>query len=147
MASGTGFDTRFSLPAVDDPPLTEAGIILMGLDPDRLLAGLGLATADDDPGQVALAVDRCRHGVGAHPPMDALVAAGGRRWRQATAALDAAGLLPSRSASLRQAWEHTLRLLAAVDLGGAGPATYAYLAACWLRRDAVDSLVAGRPTN
>jgi hypothetical protein len=146
--SADGFDPRFSLPAIDDPPLTEVGVVLLGLDAQRLLAGLGLATPTDDPAQVALAVDRVRHGA-APPPVsvDSLVAAGAARWREVCRLLDAAGWRPASSGSLRQAWTRTLELLAGVDLGPSGPAQLAYLTACWLRRAAVDSCAAGRPTG
>ncbi|WP_255482083.1 DUF6187 family protein, partial [Amycolatopsis sp. SID8362] len=33
-------DTRFALPEVDAPAATEVGVILLGLEADRLLAGL-----------------------------------------------------------------------------------------------------------
>jgi hypothetical protein len=153
MADADGFDPRFSLPAIDDAPLTEAGVILLGLDAERLLAGLGLATPADDPGQVALAVDRAGHGAAAHlpaaphPAFEALLVAGAQRWRAACRALDAAGWQPSRSGSLRQSWAHTLRLVDGVDVGPTGPALRAYLAACWLRRAAVDSCAASRPAT
>src|SRR5262249_11046326 len=42
-------DGVFSFPAVDDAPTTEVGVILMGLDAERLLAGLGTAALGDDP--------------------------------------------------------------------------------------------------
>jgi hypothetical protein len=141
MASANDFDGRFSLPAVDDPPLTEIGVILMGLDPERLLAGLGLATLADAPAQVALAVDQARHDA-LHLTMDALVDAGIRVWRSARTALAEAGQDVSVSASLRQDWARTLRTVAGVELGTAagqfGPAGRAYLTACWLRRAEID---------
>ncbi|AXB47427.1 DUF6187 family protein [Amycolatopsis albispora] len=131
-------DTRFTLPAVDGPASTETGVILMGLDARRLLAGLGLASLFDDPGQVTLAVDHARHDAPLQFSLDALVAAGATRWLAARDALAAAGGPPADFASLRLAWEQTLRLLAGCDLGDAGPATVAYLAACWLRREEID---------
>jgi Family of unknown function (DUF6187) len=147
MASPDGFDTRFSLPAVDDPPLTEIGVMLLGLDAERLLAGLGLATPTDDPAQVALAVDRVRHDAEPGVWLDDLVAAGSERWRAARRQLDATGWRPSTSGSLRQAWAHTLQLLGGVELGVTGPAILAYLAACWLRRAAVDGRATDPPTS
>jgi hypothetical protein len=130
---------------VDDAPLTETGVILMSLDTDRLLAGLGAAGPDDDPAQVALAVDRARHGATRGVPLEALVAQGVERWRRARAALDATGWVPPRSASPRHSWTQTLSLLdsvAGLPAGsdpGAGPAARAYLATCWIRRAAVDA--------
>jgi hypothetical protein len=140
------FDTQFSLPAIDDSPMTETGVILMGLDAERLLTGLGMAAPADDPAQLALAVDQVRHGATEHESVDALLAAGVLRWRAACRTLDAAGWRPSRSGSLREAWNGTLHALAGADIGAAGPAARAYLAACWLRREAVDRCAAERPT-
>ncbi|HYN97128.1 MAG TPA: DUF6187 family protein [Pilimelia sp.] len=138
-------DTRFSLPAVDDPAGTETGVILLGLDADRLLAGLGMATLADDPALVALAVDHARHDADARLSFAALIEAGARRWRSARPALASAALGTPTPASLRQAWTRTLRTLAGADPEGeAGPATRAYLAACWLRREDVDRCAAAR---
>lgn len=145
------FDTRFSLPAVDDPASTETGVILMGLDAERLLTGLGLAVLADDPAYVALAVDHLRHGVAPHPSMAAVLAEGSRRWQSVRAAMDAAGARTRTSGSPRQAWEHARRAVDAIGtghgprtggLGETGPATRAYLAACWLRRHEVDRCAA-----
>ncbi|HST64624.1 MAG TPA: DUF6187 family protein [Mycobacteriales bacterium] len=128
---------EFLLPGVDDPPLTEVGVILLGFDPGRLLAGLGLSTLDGagDPGLVALAVDRARHGAG---PVDheTLLAAGGRRWR---AVRDALPDDPVADASPRAGWERTLR---ALEPFAAGPTELAFLAACRMRRRAVDDHLA-----
>jgi hypothetical protein len=152
------FDTRFTLPAVDDTPMTETGVILMGLDAERLLAGLGMATLNDDPALVALAVDQLRHGAAPPPSADDMAAAGCRRWQAARAALQAAGPGASGSASgaawgsasgsasgsARQVWSRALRVVDAADAGDAGPATRAYLAACWLRHHEIDRYVLGR---
>ncbi|MCB5165805.1 DUF6187 family protein [Streptomyces bambusae] len=132
------YDPRFALNPVDEPAFTETGVMLMGLDADRLLAGLGLAALADDPAQVVLAVDRARHGVTAALDFDALVVVGTRRWRDSRPALTAAGSRPPVTAPLRRAWGQTLRMLAHCDIGEAGPATTAHLAACWLRRDEID---------
>jgi hypothetical protein len=46
-------DSRFDLPDLGSSAEEEAGVILLGLDPDRLLAGLGfagLATVCSAPG-------------------------------------------------------------------------------------------------
>jgi hypothetical protein len=121
------------LPGVDDPASTEVGVILLGLDPGRLLAGLGLTvlTGDDDPGLVALAVDRARHGTG---PVSygVLLNAGAERWR---ALRDALPSDPVQDASPRVGWDRTLRELAPY---GTGPGELAFLAACRMRRRAVD---------
>lgn len=128
------YDSRFTLPSIDDAPATEAGVILLGLDAERLLAGVGLARLADEPALVALAVDQARHdaldlGTGA------LVEAGIARWRAVRPLIEAG---PERTAagSLRREWEHTTARVAAT-VTGLGPASVAYLAACWLRRDDV----------
>lgn len=136
-------DTRFALPAVDDPASTEVGVILMGLDAPRLLAGLGIATLADDPTLVTLMVDRVRHDVPGDLDIDGLIATGARRWhtaRRALASVDRSRAAPS--AALRQAWAQASRAVDAADLGRPGPAGRAYLTACWLRRTEVDSWVA-----
>ena len=124
---------EFLLPGVDDPAGTEIGVILLGLDPGRLLAGLGLTvrTGEEDPGLVALAVDRARHGAGP-VPYEVLLEAGARRWR---AVRDAVPADPVPDASPRAGWDRTLRELAPY---GGGPAGLAFLAACRMRRRAVD---------
>jgi hypothetical protein len=135
------FDTRFTLPAVDDSPATETGIILLGLDAERLLAGLGMAALGDDAAQVALAVDHARHGGTVRIAYADLIASGARRWRTARRALAATGAALPASGSPRRMWARALDALTgpgAADLGGAGPATRAYLTACWLRREDVD---------
>lgn len=134
------YDTRFALHSLDDPPSTEVGVILFGLDAPRLLAGLGLAALADDPGGVAMAVDRLRHGRALD--MAAMVAEGARRWREARPALAAADPDPSTSASVRQAWERAHRVLGAAGLDEVGPASRVYLTACWLRRVDIDAAVA-----
>ncbi|HEX3591574.1 MAG TPA: DUF6187 family protein [Pseudonocardiaceae bacterium] len=132
------FDTRFAMPAVDHPALTEIGVILSGLDTDRLLAGLGASRDADDPALVTLLVDRLRHGDTA--AMADVIAAGAGRWLTARAALSTVDPMPSVSASVRQAWQRALGTVLAADLGdGIGRAGHAYLAACWLRRTEVDA--------
>jgi Family of unknown function (DUF6187) len=135
----TSFDTLFNLPAVDDEPITETGVILMGLDAERLVAGLGLATLTDDAALVALTVDHLRHAAPNPFSLDNALIAGSRRWLSTRPALIAADPGPAPSAaSPRQAWSQTQRRLSTADLGDAGPATRAYLTACWIRRHDVD---------
>jgi uncharacterized protein DUF6187 len=133
------FDTLFSLPAVDDPPAIEIGVILMGLDAERLVAGLGLASMADDAALVTLAVDHLRHAA-PHPfSLEGALTAGVRRWLAARPALAVADPGPPPvAASIRQTWTRTVRTLAVAVIGDAGPATRAYLAACWIRRHDVD---------
>jgi hypothetical protein len=130
-------DTRFALPAVDDPGSTEAGVILLGLDPDRLLAGLGVARLADDAAVVTQVVDQARHGAGGFT-MTALVDSGAGHWR---ALRDELGEPPSTSSpgSLRRTWATRLERVAEA-VPGAGAATVAYLTACALRRTEVDQL-------
>jgi hypothetical protein len=129
-------DTRFAMPALDQPPLTEIGVILSGLDIERLLAGLGAAGDVSDPTQVVLLVDRLRHGSG--DGMAAALSAGARRWLAMRPVLAAVDRVPSVSASIRQAWQRALRTVLAADHEPVGPADRACLAACWLRCDEVD---------
>ncbi|MEU3626858.1 hypothetical protein BS329_32700 [Amycolatopsis coloradensis] len=137
------YDSRFTLPSIDDDPSTEAGVILMGLDAERLLAGVGLARIADEPALVALAVDQARHEALALDT-DALIEAGITRWR-AVRPLIAAVPEVTVAGALRKEWEQTTaRVIATVT--GLGPASVACLAACWLRRDDVDRFAEhGRP--
>jgi hypothetical protein len=136
--------TLFSLPGVDDPPLTEIGVILMGLETDRLLTGLGAAAeTDDDPARVTLLVDQLRHG--ARPGLTDALAAGARRWRSARPALAAADPGgPPQTAAIRTLWTKTLGTVTAARVGPPGAAGQAYLAACWLRRTDVDRFLEDR---
>lgn len=138
------FDTLFSLPAVDDPPATEIGVVMLGFDTERLLAGLGFAALTDDPALVALTVDQLRHSA-PHPfSLSGALSAGVARWSAARPSLAAADPGPATvSASLRQSWGQAERMLAtALAEADAGPATRAYLVACWIRRHDVDQLTA-----
>jgi hypothetical protein len=129
----TPFDTRFSLPACDDPPSTEAGVVVLGLSARQLLAGLGLATLADDPGAVAIAIDEISHRGSASLTAGHLVAIGLDRWRSARPALEALGAQDRRAASLRRAWEDAFAALSQSDIGATGPAAAVFLTACWLR--------------
>jgi hypothetical protein len=131
-------DTVFALPGVDDPAGTEVGIILLGLDARRLVAGLGLAGLADDPALVTLAVDQLRHGALLDLGEDSLVESGLARWRRVRPVLGAAGAVVA-SGALRVTWARAEQLVVgAVD--GLGPASVAYLTACWLRRDDIDAI-------
>jgi hypothetical protein len=130
-------DTLFGLPSVDDPASTEVGVILMGLDAERLLAGLGLASLADDPALVTLAVDQARHEALSGLTIGSLAEAGAHRWRSVRDAFAEAVPAGSLSGSLRQEWVQTTKLLTG-PAGETGPATLAYFVACWLRRDEVD---------
>jgi hypothetical protein len=134
------------MPAVDQPALTEVGVILSGLDTDRLLAGLGVAAADNEPTAAVLRVDRLRHDdPGA---MADAVVAGAWLWLAVRDVLAAKDQLPSVSASIRQAWDRSLRTARAAEQDITEPiglAGRAYLAACWLRCSEVDRLARQLP--
>jgi len=146
MSSEPAADTVFSLPAVDDPPSTEAGVILLGLDTGLLLAGLALASLADDPAAVALLVDQARHVGVASFDIDELESVGAARWRAVRGALLAAQSRGSGSgagegagsASPRLAWAQAHAALARCDVGPLGPAAAVYLTACLLRHADVD---------
>ncbi|HEU5475364.1 MAG TPA: DUF6187 family protein [Actinophytocola sp.] len=135
MSDNESFDSRFTLPAVDDPAAVEVGVILLGLDAERLLAGLGVASMADDPTTVALLVDRIRHGVPAGITLAGMVPAGVHRWRSVRAAL--AGTVTG-AAAVRAAWAEAVRTVDAAGRTDLGPASRAYLAACWIRQSEVD---------
>ena len=131
-------DTRFSLPACDDQPSTEIGVVVMGLPARHLLAGLGGSTLADDAVQVTLLVDYLRHGGAYALTFGQLVEAGISRWRVARPQLDNVGLV--RRYPLRQAWNPAY---AAVSRLGYPAATGAvYLTACWLRASEIGGYVA-----
>jgi hypothetical protein len=130
-------DTRFSVPACDDPPSTEIGVIVMGLPAQQLLAGLGMAVLADDPAAVTLLIDQVRHGGAAQITLSHLVVAGLDRWRAVQPAL-AAGPRKNRTASLRQAWAQAYGALGQCEIGAMSPAAAVYLTACWLRASEID---------
>jgi hypothetical protein len=132
------------MPSVDDSPSTEVGVILLGLEAERLLAGLGLASLADDPAAVALSVDHARHGATLRLATDALIDAGCRQWTSARAAVAAVAEGVPGSASPRQAWKLAERALNTMDLLTTGPACRVYLTACWLRRNEIDKWVEER---
>jgi hypothetical protein len=133
-----------ALPTVDDTFSTEVGVILMGLDAERLLAGLYLASLAVDPTIVTLLVDRVRHGAAGPVTLDALAAAGVSKWRAAAAALDASGRPEPGPAPLRQAWSQAFRKLGALGIGQNRSATTVYLTACWLRREDIGKYATAR---
>ena len=136
-------DLRSTLPDVDAPPEVEVGVMLLGMDADRLLTGLGLASIADDAGRVAVTVERLRHGgsAGALSATELLVE-GARRWTEVRPVLAAACPVPSSSASIRRSWEATSRALDVPHLAGTGPATRVHLTTCWLRHVEVDARAA-----
>ena len=132
---------EFLLPDVDAPASVETGVILLGLEADRLLAGLGFATLADDPTLVTMVVDQARHSAIGGLTMPALVDLGADRWRRTRPAFD--GFTPP-SVALRQLWAHAEQAVDKAGIGRLGPASRAYLAACWLRRIEVDRYLEAR---
>lgn len=133
------YDTVFTLPSVDEEPGTELGVLLMGLGPERLLAGLGVA-ADDDPVAATLVVDQLRHGARRDLTFAAAADAGGQRWRSARPRLAASAPVGAyRSAALRRQWAAAEAVVTAAGVA-AGVAERVYLTACWLRREEIDRL-------
>ncbi|WP_043785559.1 DUF6187 family protein [Amycolatopsis rifamycinica] len=137
MSDQEPYDSRFTLPDVDAPPGTEVGVILLGLEPERLLAGLGFARLADDPGLVTQVVDKARHGVFA-ADLAGLTAAGLAQWRTWRPLVDAEPGEPEAGA-LRQEWASSAARIAGA-VPDAGPAARAYLTACWIRRHEIDRL-------
>jgi hypothetical protein len=133
------YDTVFSLPSIDDDPDTELGVLLMGLGPERLLAGLGVAGRTEDPAIATMLVDQLRHGTRPDLVLADAVTAGARRWRALRPALLAADPGPAPSAALRRLWSGAAEVVAwACDVRTLGAAERVYLTACWLRRKEID---------
>lgn len=126
-----GHDTRFSLPACDDPPSTETGVIIMGLPPRELLACLGLTTLAGDAAAVTLLMDHIRHAGAIRLTLGELVEAGLARWRAAEAELSADGVPRPSTAHVRQGWSRVYQAVSRHD-AASGPAAV-FLTACWLR--------------
>jgi hypothetical protein len=139
LAENEDGDTRFSLPACDDQPSTEIGVVVLGLSAEHLLAGLGGAMLADDAAQVTLLIDYLSHGGTHATTLDQLVAAGVSRWLAAQPALANAGPVPRYP--LRQAWAQAYLLVSRLT-GPAAIAATVYLTACWLRESEVGQYVA-----
>ncbi|HWM02866.1 MAG TPA: DUF6187 family protein [Actinophytocola sp.] len=142
------YDPIFSLPSIDDDPDTEIGVLLMGLGPERLLAGLGVADRVDDPASATLLVDQLRHDARPDLTFDDALAAGAVRWRVARVGLVAADPGGTRSAALRRLWDSAVAAVSAAahvvpELRTPGAAERVYLAACWLRREEIDRTAEG----
>ncbi|GAB1511511.1 DUF6187 family protein [Actinophytocola sp. KF-1] len=141
------YDTEFALPAVDEEPGTELGVLLMGLGPERLLAGLGVAVgeAPEDPVTATLVVDQLRHGARPDRTFAAALAAGAARWRAVRPRLaETAPATAYRSAALRRQWTAAADVVTAAAVTD-GAAQRVYLAACWLRRTDIDRLADQNP--
>jgi hypothetical protein len=134
------YDTVFSLPDIDDEPDTELGVVLMGLGPERLLAGLGVASGTGDPATAMLLVDQLRHDARPDRTFAEAVAAGRTRWQAAHPRLSAAasGAGP-RSAALRRLWAAAVDVVIAADVAS-GRADRVFLTACWLRENEIERI-------
>ncbi|MFC5064262.1 DUF6187 family protein [Actinomycetospora atypica] len=129
------------LPALDASADEEIGIVLLGLDAERLLAGLGLSCDDPgrDPALVALAVDRARHGAVDGVTLDDLVRRGTHHWTTWRPVLADAGLARIPVGSVRERWAAVASRTAHLEaLAERDAATRIHLTACWLRRADVD---------
>lgn len=134
------YDTVFSLPAVDEDAETELGVLLMGMTPERLLAGLGVAGDTVDPAAVTIVVDQLRHDARPEWTFAAALAEGAARWRAARQRLVAAAPTAAfQSAALRRQWSSAVAVVATADVADCA-AQRVYFAACWLRRDHIDEL-------
>jgi Family of unknown function (DUF6187) len=130
--------TTFDLPALDADPVSETGMILMGLDARRLLAVLGTAALTAEPGTVLLLVDEAWHQGAVRIPFDSALTAGATRWREHRAALAEADDGTPRSGAPREAWAR-LYATAVRALGERVPPTVlACLAVGWFRREEID---------
>jgi hypothetical protein len=144
-------DTRFSLPACDDPPSTEIGVVVMGLPPRELLACLGMTVLAGDPAAVTLLIDHIRHAGAARLTFAQLVEAGLARWHAAEAELSSGGVPRPSTARVRHGWSLVHQALSRHDAADS-PAAVVFLTACWLRapeinreepRDVVSEVAAG----
>jgi len=130
-----------ALPALDADPLSESGVILMGLDARRLLAVLGVATLTAHPSSALLLVDEAAHQGAACIPFDAAVKAGAGQWRMHRPALIAADDGKPRSGAPREAWASAYAHVVWTLDRHAAPTILACLAAAWFRREEINEVV------
>ncbi|MDZ5444410.1 DUF6187 family protein [Micromonospora sp. 4G57] len=131
---------EFDLPYLDADPISEAGLILLGLDAERILAMLGFATLTADPGAAVLVVDSALHNGEFRISFSAAVAAGGAEWRRHRPAFAAADGNRFRSGSPREAWAAMYDVARAAVAENTSSTTVACLAACWFRREEIDQV-------
>jgi hypothetical protein len=131
-----GHDTRFSLPACDDPPSTETGVIVMSLPPRELLACLGLTALAGDPAAVTLLTDHIRHAGAVRLSFSQLVEAGLAHWHAAKAELPADGVPRPSTANVREGWSRTHQAVSRRSTADSPAAVF--LTACWLRAGEID---------
>ncbi|WP_433320058.1 DUF6187 family protein [Micromonospora chersina] len=130
----------FDLPYLDADPVSESGLILMGMDAERILAILGLAALTADPGSAVLVIDAAWHDGEIRISFPAAVAAGVREWRRHRPALAAADGDQFRSGSPREAWASAYQVAQGAVAATAGTTVTACLAACWFRREEIDGV-------
>ncbi len=123
------------LPYLDVEADSEVGVLLLGLDSERLLMGLGLAVMTAAPEDVALLTDKLTHHGRVTISAEDARARGKQAWRAAYKLLVAAGRGERRSGSPREAWAGAVATVSAVLGSPADPASCAYVAACWYRRE------------
>jgi hypothetical protein len=117
---------------VDASAEAEFGVVLMGMDVERVLLALGLAALYSEPADVLRAVDHLVH-------RDMMVTTAIQaRAAAAVVWTKAAPLLPvtsstTLSGSPREAWEFCLRVVRS-SLESWPSTLHLYLAVCWFRR-------------
>lgn len=132
------------LPDLDADPLSEAGLVLMGLDTRRLLAVLGTAAQTAQPGTALLLVDEAWHQGAVRIPFDVAVAAGKAQWREHRAALAAADDGVPRSGAPRESWARAYRTTVRALDRHVAPTVLACLAVGWFRREELDEVTRER---
>jgi hypothetical protein len=133
----------FDLPALDADPVSEAGLILMGLDAKRQLAVLGTAALTAEPGAVLLLVDEAWHQGAVRIPFDVAVAAGAARWREHRSALAAADDGVPRSGAPREALASAYATAVRALGDRVVPTILSCLAVGWFRREELDEVTRG----
>lgn len=130
----------FDLPYLDADRISEAGLILMGLDAERVLAVLGTATLVTDLGAALLAVDAAWHAGEIRVPLATAVRIGAEQWRQHRPALARHDDGRPRSGAPREAWASAHAVATAVLPAATGPTVAACVAVCWFRREEFDEV-------
>ncbi|MFG1796483.1 DUF6187 family protein [Nocardia sp. NPDC049149] len=136
-------NVTFDLPELDADPVSEAGVVLMGLDARRLLAVLGTATLTAQPCTAVLLVDKAWHQGVVHIPFDEAVAAGAAQWRKHRAALAAADDGVPRSGGPREAWVRMYGTAVRALGERMAPTELTCLAVGWYRREELDEVTHG----
>jgi hypothetical protein len=127
---------EFRLPHVDASAEAELGVVLMGMDVERLILALGFEALFSEPASVLLTVDHLIHHELATITAAQARAAAADAWKQASLRLP---VIPhtNLSGNPREAWEHSLQAVRSALGEGRSATQYIYLAACWFRRSEV----------